>query len=83
MINYIVFSLIGIGVLFSIIRLIKGPTAFDRVVGIDTLNIVITGTIVFISHLFKNSLYLDIAIVYGILAFLETVIIARYLEAKI
>ena len=83
MINYIVFSLIIIGVLFSLIRLIKGPTVFDRVVGVDTANIIITGTIVFIAHLFDNSLYLDIAIVYGILAFLETVIIARYLEAKI
>lgn len=83
MINYIVFSLIAIGILFSLIRLIKGPTVFDRVVGVDTANIIITGAIVFIAHLFENSLYLDIAIVYGILAFLETVIIARYLEAKI
>jgi len=82
-INYLVFSLIGLGIFFSLIRLIKGPTTFDRVVGVDTTNIIITGSIVFIAHLFDNSLYLDIAIVYGILAFLETVIIARYLEAKI
>lgn len=83
MIDIIVFSLIAIGVLFSIIRLIKGPTASDRVVAIDTTNIIVTGTIVFIAHLFSNSLYLDIAIVYGVLSFLETVIIARCLEAKI
>lgn len=83
MTNIIVFSLIAIGIFFSLLRLIKGPTVADRVVGIDTINIIITGTIAFIAHIFNNSLYLDIAIVYGILSFLETVIIARYLEAKI
>lgn len=83
MINIIVFSLIAIGVLFSLLRLIKGKTIADRVVAIDTMNIIITGTIGFIAYILNNSIYLDIAIVYGILAFLETVIIARYLEARI
>lgn len=82
MINIIVFILISIGVFFSLLRVIKGPTIADRVVGIDTINVTVTGVIVFIAHIFNNSLYLDIAIVYGILAFLETVVIARYLEGK-
>ena len=82
MINIIVFGLIGIGVLFSLIRLIAGPTPFDRVVGLDTVNIIITAVIVLIASVLKNSLYLDIAIVYAILSFLETVIFARYLEGR-
>jgi len=82
-INIVVFTLIAVGVLFSIIRLVIGPTISDRVVSIDTLNVIVTGLIVFIAHIFKNSLYLDIAIVYGILSFLETVVIARYLEGRI
>lgn len=83
MLNIVIFILVGVGILFSIIRLIKGPTVADRVVGIDTVNIIITGVIAFLAHVFNNALYLDIAIAYGILAFLETVLIARYLEAKI
>ena len=81
--NIIVFSLVGLGLLFSIIRLIKGPSLSDRVVSIDTINVIVTGTIVFLAFVFENSLYLDIAIVYGILGFLETIIISKYLEAKV
>jgi len=77
MIDIIVFSLIGIGVFFALLRLIIGPSAFDRVVGLDTINIIITALIVFIAYYLKSKLYLDIALVYGILSFLETIIFAR------
>lgn len=82
MIEIIVFILIGVGILFSILRMIIGPEATDRVVSLDTMNVMITGILVLLSHIFKSDLYLDIAIVYGVLSFLETVVIARYLEAK-
>ncbi|MBM7558441.1 cation:proton antiporter [Marinitoga litoralis] len=75
-------SLIAIGALFSVLRLIFGPTTPDRVVAVDTLNVIITGSIVFIAFILKSELYLDIALVYGALSFLETVVIARYLEGK-
>ena len=81
-INIIVFSLVGVGVLFALIRLIAGPTAFDRVVGLDTLNIIITATIVLLALVLKNELYLDIAIVYAVLSFLETILFARFLEGR-
>ncbi|PNR88227.1 cation:proton antiporter [Petrotoga sp. 9T1HF07.CasAA.8.2] len=78
----VVFSLIGIGVFFSILRMIIGPEVTDRIVSLDTMNVMITGIIVLLSHIFKNEIYLDIAIVYGVLSFLETVVLSRYLEAK-
>ena len=82
MINIVVFSLIGVGIVFALLRLFMGPTAFDRVVALDTLNIIITAAIVLIAFLLKSSLYLDIALAYGILSFLETIVFARYLEGK-
>jgi len=81
-INIIVFSLVGIGVLFALIRLIAGPTAFDRVVGLDTLNIIITATVVLLALVLKNEMYLDIAIAYAVLSFLETILFARFLEGR-
>ena len=81
-INIIVFSLIGLGVLFTLIRLFAGPSSFDRIVGLDTLNIIITATIVLIALVLYSSLYLDIALAYGILSFLETIVFARFLEGK-
>jgi multicomponent Na+:H+ antiporter subunit F len=80
--DIIVVSLLALGILFAVIRLVKGPTPANRVVSLDTLNIIVVGVIAFLSHLFNNSLYLDIAIVYAILAFLETIVFARYVEGK-
>ena len=81
-INIIVFSLVGVGVLFALIRLIAGPTAFDRVVGLDTLNIIITAAVVLLALVLKNEMYLDIAIAYAVLSFLETILFARFLEGR-
>jgi len=82
MMNIIVFSLVGLGVLFAVIRLLKGPTPADRVVALDTFNIIVIGVIALLAYTFENSLYLDIAIVYAILAFMETIVFARYLEGN-
>lgn len=82
MMDIIVFSLIGLGVLFAVARLLIGPTVADRVVSLDTFNIIVIGVIALLANQFKNSLYLDIAIVYGILAFIETIVFARYLEGQ-
>jgi multicomponent Na+:H+ antiporter subunit F len=79
---YIVFGLIGTGLLFAVIRLVKGPEIADRAVSLDTINIIVIGLITMLSFLFDNGLFLDIAIVYGILAFLETIVFARYLEGQ-
>jgi multicomponent Na+:H+ antiporter subunit F len=80
--DIIVFSLLGIGMIFALVRLIKGPTPANRVISLDTLNIIVIGLIALLAHQFDNGLYLDIAIVYAILAFLETIVFARYLEGK-
>ena len=80
--NIIVFSLVGLGLLLALVRLVKGPTLADRAVSLDTVNIIVIGVIGLLSHLFDNELYLDIAIVYAILAFLETIVFARHLEGN-
>lgn len=80
--NIIVFALVGLGLTLAVVRLVKGPSVADRAVALDTFNVIVIGTIALLSLLFDNNLYLDIAIVYGILAFLETIVFARYLEAR-
>lgn len=80
--QYIFFLLVGTGVFLSFLRILLGPTSADRVAALDTLNVMLTGTIVFLALIFKNGLYLDIALVYGLLSFVETVVISRYLEGK-
>jgi len=82
MINIIVFSLLGIGLLFTMIRFIIGPSLSDKVVSLDTFNMIVIGVIAMLALVFQSELYLDITIIYSILAFLETVVFARYVEGK-
>ncbi|MCF7930710.1 MAG: hypothetical protein K9L02_04270 [Acholeplasmataceae bacterium] len=81
-IHVIVFSLLGLGLLFTLIRFIKGPSLSDKVVSLDTFNMIVIGVIALLALLFESNLYLDIVIIYSILAFLETVVFARYVEGK-
>jgi multicomponent Na+:H+ antiporter subunit F len=76
------FVLLGLGVLFAAIRLFAGPTPFDRVISLDMINIIITGLLAVIAALKGNALYLDIALVFAVLAFLETIVFARFMEGK-
>jgi len=77
---YWVLIILFLPVLMAIIRVIKGPTAPDRVVGLDTINtIVIVGMIIFgIAQ--EAVIYIDVAIVYAFLSFISTMFIAKYLE---
>lgn len=76
------FTLVGAGVILSFIRVIIGPTSSDRVAALDTMNVMLTGLIVFLAMVFNRGIYLDIALVYALLSFLETIVISRYLEGR-
>jgi multicomponent Na+:H+ antiporter subunit F len=80
--DIVVFSLMGLGILFTVIRMIIGPKLSDRVVSLDTFNMIVIGVIAVLASVFESNLYLDIAIIYAILAFLETIVFSRYLEGK-
>jgi multicomponent Na+:H+ antiporter subunit F len=82
MMDIVVFSLMGLGILFALIRMIAGPKLSDRVVSLDTVNMIVIGVIVVLAGVLQNAMYLDIALIYAVLAFLETVVFARYLEGK-
>ncbi|HEB62512.1 MAG TPA: cation:proton antiporter [Bacteroidetes bacterium] len=81
--NYIIYfslSIMILGLILSAIRFIKGPTAGDRTVALDTMTIIGVSGIVLTSYLFNRYIYLDVALVYGVLGFIGVIVIARYLE---
>ncbi len=63
-------------------RLFKGPTVPDRVVAADTLAIIVTAGLVWLASQLDNPIYLDIALVYGVLAFVAVIAIARAIEGS-
>ncbi len=63
-----------------VIRLIRGPTAPDRVVVVDafvTMMVVLLAVTAVVS---MRSIYFDIALVIAILGFIGTVAVSKYLE---
>lgn len=76
----IALGLLLFSIALCIIRVVKGPTAPDRVVGLDTINtIVVVGMVVF-GLATKNVIYIDVAIIYALLSYISTLFIAKYLE---
>jgi len=69
-----------LSVLMAIIRVIKGPTAPDRIVGLDTINTIVIVSMVIFGLAVKSIIYIDVAIVYAFLSFISTLFIAKYLE---
>jgi multicomponent Na+:H+ antiporter subunit F len=76
----VVLGALFLAVIMAIIRIVKGPTAPDRVVGLDTINtLIIVGMVIF-SVAAGSVVYIDVAIVYAFLSFISTLFIAKYLE---
>jgi multicomponent Na+:H+ antiporter subunit F len=67
-------------VIMAIIRVVRGPTAPDRIVGLDTINTIVISSMVVFGAAFREVIYIDVAIVYALLSFISTLFIAKYLE---
>ncbi len=67
-----------LALLLSIVRLIRGPTLPDRILALDLITTLALGFIVLVAILTRLYLYLDIAIGLGLVGFLSTVALARY-----
>jgi multicomponent Na+:H+ antiporter subunit F len=74
------FVLIFFAIIFGMIRLVLGPDTVDRVVAADLLTIIAIAVIVLLAHVADRYIYLDVALVYGLLSFLGVLAVARYLE---
>ena len=61
-------------------RLARGPSLPDRVVALDLIATISVGFIAVYSIMTKQPVFLDVAIVLALIAFLGTVAFARYVE---
>ena len=75
--------IIGLAIFLCLLRVLKGPTAPDRAVALDTMATITTALLVFLGFIFDRYIYLDVALVYAVLTFIGSVAIARFLEKGI
>ena len=68
--------------LFSLIRIIIGPTAQDRLVGLNLIVSQVVAIMVLAAVDFNRAIYLDVALVYAILGFVSIIAITKYLKGK-
>ena len=72
-------ALVGLGMLFAVIRLLRGPRAQDRVLSLDTLYV--NAMLLVLVHGMREAttLYIEIALVIAVLGFVSTAALARFL----
>jgi len=78
---YTVFFSIGAAaVLLCMVRALRGPTAPDRLVAVDGMITITTAMLVLLGLFLERRIYVDVALVYAVLAFVGVIAVARYLE---
>lgn len=73
-------TILGIAILMTVARLIKGPSLPDRVVAMDLLGVLVVGIIVVLAGSTGVQATLDAAIVIALIGFVATVAYATYVE---
>ena len=78
--NWIYIAVVSVGVIFAVVRMIAGPDITNRVIGLDVLTMITIALFVFFAMIFNRYIYIDVALVYGLLAFIGVLVIARFIE---
>ena len=68
--------------LFCLWRILRGPTAADRIVAIDILGIMILGFCAILGIPTGRDWYIDIGIAWALQSFISTLALAKYLEGR-
>ena len=78
----IAFVLLGLAMVGTVVRIIRGPTLADRILGLDTVTVLAVGVIGVFAIRTELFLYADIAVSVALVGFLSTVAFARYLLSR-
>ncbi len=79
---YIILPILSISILLVFIRFLIGPALSDRVVALDLLITIGIATIAVYAMISDQSAFLDIAMIFALIAFLGTVAFSYYLEKR-
>ncbi len=79
---YVVMPIICLSLVFIFLRFLKGPSIVDRVIALDLLITVGVGLIGLFSVIADNPVFLDVAVILALIAFLSTVAFSFYLDKR-
>lgn len=75
----IAFALVTLAFVLSLIRLIKGPDAPDRILALDTLYINSIALLILLGLYLGSALYFEAALLISVMGFVGTVALSKYL----
>lgn len=78
----IALGLLGLSAFGSLIRVIIGPTVWDRLLGIGLGASKITLAVILLAVSIPENYLLDLALLFSVLGFLVTVLLARFVERR-
>jgi multicomponent Na+:H+ antiporter subunit F len=64
--------------ILAAVRIVRGPTTPDRVVGLDTIGTNVVAIAVLFALQTGKGFFVDVALVLAIIGFLSTIAVARY-----
>ena len=64
--------------LISFYRLIAGPHVLDRIAAINAIGIMLLTVLVLFGTYFGRAIFIDVALVYGVLLFIDILVMAKY-----
>jgi len=75
----IAFALVGLALLLSMMRLIKGPDIPDRILALDTLYINSIALLILLGLYLDTLLYFEAALLIAVMGFVGTIALSKYL----
>lgn len=73
-------TLFSVAIAISLYRIIKGPSIPDRVIAMDMIGVNLISGIAAVSILLRTKAYLEVILILGILAFISTISLSRFIE---
>lgn len=70
--------IVGLAMLLSLWRLVRGPSAPDRILALDTLYVSTIAQIVLFDMYLDSDLYFEAALIIAMLGFFGTVVLSKY-----
>lgn len=73
---------IGLAMLLSLYRLLRGPTAPDRILALDTLYVNTIALLILFGMHQDSSIYFEAALIIAMLGFVGTVMLSKYVMRR-
>lgn len=73
---------IGVALLLSLYRLLRGPSVPDRILALDTLYVNTIALLILFGMYLDSSIYFEAALIIAMLGFVGTVMLSKYVMRR-